>query len=248
MLLVVLFSACSKKVVGPGASKLPAKAEVNAVITKVNSGEVTYEHFSAKAKTEIAPDGDKDYSATLHIRMKRDKYLWASVNVMLGIEAARLYVTQDSVFILNRLKKEYVAQSLAYFQQFSRAPITLKTVQQMLVGNTLFPLPDTLQSDTNTADGWFFSLALQQVVYGVYVNKDNMKATAQHLNDSARQQQLHVYYSDYQKENVQNIPRKIALHTASKAQMKVTFDYQNVSFAPFDEISFSIPASYKPAK
>ena len=56
MLLVVLLSACSKKVVGPGASKLPARAEVNAVITKVNSGEVTYEHFSAKAKTEIAPD------------------------------------------------------------------------------------------------------------------------------------------------------------------------------------------------
>jgi outer membrane biogenesis lipoprotein LolB len=246
--LLLLLSACAKKVTRPASAAPAAKAEVNTVITRLKAGEADYRHFSAKARLLLTPDGDKDFGATLHLRMERGQYLWASVSVALGIEAARLYVTSDSVFVLNRLKKEYVAQSLSYFQQFTSAPVSLNTLQQLFTGNTLFVLPDTLRSDSASAAGWFFSMPLQQVVYAVYVNKDNLRPTAQHLTDSVRQQHLQVLYSDYQKEDVQNIPRKIALQATAKARMKVTFDYQNVSFAPFDPIQFSIPASYRPAQ
>ena len=249
MVLALLLSACSKKVTRPTAVGTPApKAVVNTVITRMNEDAVMYRHFSAKARVHLLPDGDKDYSGNLTLRMERNRYLWASLSVALGIEAARLYVTTDSVYVLNRLKREYVAQSLSYFQQFTSAPVTLQTLQQLFTGNTLFTLPDTLRNDSATAAGWFFSYALREVVYAVYVNKDNLKPTAQHLTDSLRNQHLQVQYSDYQKEDVQNIPRKIALQAQAKATMKVTFDYQNVSFAPFDEIQFSIPASYRPAQ
>lgn len=247
--MVLLLSACSKKVTRPAVATASApKAAVNTVITRMNEGAVTYRHFTAKARVHLSPDGDKDYSGNLTLRMERNTCLWASLSVALGIEAARVYVTRDSVYVLNRLKREYVAQSLSYFQQFTSAPVTLQTLQHLFTGNTLFTLPDTLRSDSSAEAGWFFSCVLNEVVYAVYVNKDNMKPSAQHLTDSARQQHLQVQYSDYQKEDVQNIPRKIALQAQAKATMKVTFDYQNVSFAPFDEIQFSIPASYRPAQ
>jgi len=55
----------------------------------------------------------------------------------LGIEAARLYITQDSVYFMNRLKNEYATSSFGFFKKQFQVDLDFNTLQSLLTGNSI---------------------------------------------------------------------------------------------------------------
>ena len=69
-----------------------------------------------------------------------------SATAVLGIEAARIYISRDSIKILDKLNKRYLTQSYSYFTRFSDVPLTLEVLQNLFVGNQILELDDTLKT------------------------------------------------------------------------------------------------------
>lgn len=109
-----------------------------------------YEHknlnlMNAQAKVFMEGNG-QSIGATANIIWIRDSIIWLNVKKF-GLEAARVLVTRDSVFVLNRLEKTYSARGLESLQRQYSLPAGFDLVQNVLLAYPWF-FPDIkLESD-----------------------------------------------------------------------------------------------------
>lgn len=95
-----------------------------------------YEWMTAKMTGEVIMDREAiPFSGTL--RMRRDSVIWFSANAMMGMEAVRARITCDSVVVINRLEKTYLAEPIEELSESLHPPLSLKECQSMLLGNGL---------------------------------------------------------------------------------------------------------------
>jgi hypothetical protein len=101
-----------------------------------------YEWMTAKITGEINV-ASSDTSLTSHpssltftgsLRMRRDSTVWLSVSALMGMESIRALITQDSVFMINRMNQTYLAESFSDVAQTVRIS-SLQEIQAMLLGN-----------------------------------------------------------------------------------------------------------------
>lgn len=116
--LLLLSSACSpkKKIVEPEHS-------------------FSYEWMTAKMTMDVTAQGVELNNVTGMLRMRRDSTIWISAAAMMGMETVRVLITQDSVVMLNRFDKNYLAEPLEKVSRKWNLPMTLQEGQQRLVGD-----------------------------------------------------------------------------------------------------------------
>lgn len=85
-----------------------------------------------QAGGSIKVTGSQTLSSAMHIRMIRDKAIYISVRPMLGIEVAKLVVTNDSVLVVDKYHKRYVAEPISLIT--NGLPITVGTLQDIFMG------------------------------------------------------------------------------------------------------------------
>ena len=69
------------------------------------------------------------------LRMRKDSLVWLSVTATMGVEALRAKVSNDSIWILNRLEKTYLAEPLDTVSAQLGIPLSLPLVQTLLLDN-----------------------------------------------------------------------------------------------------------------
>ena len=105
-----------------------------------------YEWMSAKVSGEISLSSQlylpsvgeglrrSALSFTGSLRMRRDSTVWLSASAFMGVENARIRVTNDSVIVLNRVNQTYLAEPVSTVVQTMQAP-SLQELQAMLLGD-----------------------------------------------------------------------------------------------------------------
>lgn len=96
--------------------------------------EIDFEYFSTKARIQFQDDKN-NISASANIRIKKDSIIWFSITPALGIEAARGFITKDSLIMINRLNKEYVKHDFVSLSESFNFNIDYNLIQAMLLGN-----------------------------------------------------------------------------------------------------------------
>ena len=69
------------------------------------------------------------------LRMRNDSIVWLSVTATMGVEVLRAKVSNDSVWILNRMEKTYLAEPLDSLVAKVGMPLSLPLVQTLLLDN-----------------------------------------------------------------------------------------------------------------
>ena len=69
------------------------------------------------------------------LRMRRDSIVWLSVTATMGVEVLRAKVSNDSVWVLNRMEKTYLAEPLDSLCAKVGMPLSLPLVQTLLLDN-----------------------------------------------------------------------------------------------------------------
>ncbi|WP_126973028.1 DUF4292 domain-containing protein [Gynurincola endophyticus] len=105
---------------------------------QVALNEASFRTFSAKAKVLFTDKEDKTTEVNAIIRIKKDSVIWVSINALLGIEAARVLITPDSVKLINKLDKKIVEHSVTYLQELVNLPLDFHSLQDLLLGNALY--------------------------------------------------------------------------------------------------------------
>lgn len=134
MILLVVFTSCRQtRMLSAEKVRLMSARKLYSLIT---SNYLPYKTLSIKFDVRIeSEDINQSVSGTLRIR--KDSLIWVSITPALGIEAARLQFTPDSIMFMNRIKNEYFINSYDYFENKLQTEITFEDLQAIFT-NEIF--------------------------------------------------------------------------------------------------------------
>lgn len=95
----------------------------------------TFEWLTANLSIQAEGNGMTYNDLSGQIRMRKDSVVWLSVTATMGVEALRAKVSNDSIWILNRLEKTYLAESLDTISAQLGIPLSLPLIQTLLLDN-----------------------------------------------------------------------------------------------------------------
>jgi hypothetical protein len=124
--VILIFSSCGKKL-------LPTSS----VEEEYALERFDFEYLQAKSKIRFSSP-DRNLSSSASIRMKKDSIIWISVSPVFGIEAARGFISQDTIVFMDRVNKDvyrYNYQSLSNALNFD---IDFEMIQSIILGNQVF--------------------------------------------------------------------------------------------------------------
>ena len=111
---------------------------VNTVLQKIEGNYIRFTTFSSKVKVKYQDNKQRNYDFNAFVRIQSDSVIWVSVIAALGIEAFRVYITPDSVKIIDKLDKTVQYRSVNYIRELIKLPVDFYTVQDIIVGNPVY--------------------------------------------------------------------------------------------------------------
>lgn len=245
--LLVLFAlgSCHRRLAPTPSQTTTPSTAVPAAAVKANN--VTFRYLSAKGRAQLDVPGLKQ-TVNLNVRVRQDSVIWLSISVA-GFEAARAYITPDSVQVLNKLQREYYAGNFSYLKQRFNVDVTFAQLQALLLGNYL-PPTDNTTTPTVSTEG-----PVQRVEYtqsGLLVQQllQLTQGRVQQLavRDPKTQNQYTVDYSDFRP--LEAVAQPFAYSTLVQVKQKsntstVAINYRNVDVDK-ERLSFpfSVPSGY----
>ena len=94
-----------------------------------------FEWLTAKLDIQAEGNGQSFNDLSGQMRMRKDSVVWMSVTATMGVEVARIKVSTDSVWVVNRLDKVYLAEPLDTVATQLGMPLSLPWVQAQLLDN-----------------------------------------------------------------------------------------------------------------
>ena len=118
LLTVLLFTSCAsrKKTVAPAPPQ-------------------SFEWLTANLSIQGEINGQSFNDLSGQLRMRKDSLVWLNVTATMGVEVLRAKISNDSVWLLNRLEKTYLAEPLDSVSAQLGIPLTLPLVQILLLDN-----------------------------------------------------------------------------------------------------------------
>jgi len=93
--------------------------------------------FKAKSKISFSSP-DKSLSSSANIRMKKDSIIWISVSPIFGIEAARGFISQDTIVFMDRVNKDVYRYNYETLSSMLNFEVNFEMVQSIILGNQVF--------------------------------------------------------------------------------------------------------------
>ena len=196
------------------------------------------------------------------IRNAQDSKFWISLSPGLGIEVAKLFLTQDSVKVLNRLKKNYFLGDYAYFSEKFGIGIDYKSVESIFRNNLfLYSNQDIAKiSDYKlNSDSLYYSLTkkvLSQengldtlIFHKILIDKIDFSINYVELIDKTIGFTTKLKYSNFVMVENKRFPKKIELQVISKkSNFDINLDYLRIDSDRTLNFPFNIPNDYKQVK
>ncbi len=223
---------------------------------KMEKNAPSFSYLSAKLSV-LYQKGEQDpVRFRAQIRLKKDSIIWMSIVPAMGIEAARVVLTADSVKLLNRLKKNYVLGAYHLLDSLMHTGINYDMIQSLLLGNSVsYPLADSSVSvdkqryllNVNmrmpVKDS---SIGYHTLTQKIWLDPETFNIKELYLGESGMQNRdLYVFYDKYQNIGGRTFPLKmqIVIKANEKIIINITFKKTEVNIR--HRFPFIIPSKYK---
>jgi hypothetical protein len=168
---------------------------VNTPKATIKINEIDFEYFQSKAKIDY-DDGTNQFSSPMTIRIRRDSVIWISVNPALGIEVVRALITPDSIFVIDKIHKDFYAVGLNYVKQNFGVELNFKMIQSALLGNLIEPMTF---NDSLSKLGDFVILRQRKAKLDLlnHISITSKKIESVILTDKVTKNNLTIKYTDF---------------------------------------------------
>jgi hypothetical protein len=220
---------------------------IRTTLQQLDSNRVDYKTFTAKMDVDYSGAGDKKYRVNANLRMYRDSAIWLSVNAILGIEAMRVLITQDSVFLIDKLNKTYTSRSVDYLKEITSLPLNLATLQNLLIGNVVF-LDSNIVSYSRNGNNTLSLLSMGSFFKNlITLNADNKQLVHSKLDDVdiSRSRTADLSYSDYETKRGPLFSTKRKITVAEKNKLDIAMEFKAYDFNQEVSFPFSIPRNFR---
>lgn len=229
------------------ANKIDSQQLIKNALVKLGENRIEFQTFSAKVDVDYRGGDDKHYDVNANLRMYKDSLIWASVNAVFGIEAMRMLITKDSIFLLNKLNKTYLVRSIDYLQEVTSLPLTLSTLQNLLLGNPVFVDSANMVSysnDNNTIALLSIGKTFKNLIT---INGNSNVLVHSKLDDIdiARSRTADLNYDDYENKKGRSFSSKRRITVAEKNKLDISLNFKQYEFNDDVNFPFSIPKNYQ---
>ena len=105
------------------------------VLDSVMARQVDFRWIAAKAQVDYTDKSGETNSFDITLRIRKDSAIWISITPLLGIEAARVLINQDSIVLLDRVHKTYKVRRFDYLGEMLKTDVDFSMVQSVVMGN-----------------------------------------------------------------------------------------------------------------
>ncbi|HDO26583.1 MAG TPA: DUF4292 domain-containing protein [Bacteroidetes bacterium] len=232
----------------------------NYLYSKMLENQMDFQYLNARFGIEYK-QGKKTTSLHGQLRIKNDSIIWISFSPALGIEAARVVMTNDSVKFINRLNKTYFTGEYLLLGNILNTTIDYSILQSMIIGN------DLTQYDVSkyraSIDGGLYRITIQErkkikkylksnesnskiLVQNIWLDPGNFKIEKIELKElGGDNKKLDVLYNDYQEINGRFFPMKLLIHISSQKPVTISVNFQKVELNKPLKFPFSISRKYE---
>ena len=219
---------------------------IYSTLERMNMNHINFQTFTAKLKVDYKGGDGKSYDVNANIRMYKDSAIWISANAILGIEALRVYITRDSVKLLNKLNKKYTLRSVDYLKDVTALPLDLETLQDLIIGNTVFLDTNIVSYASNNNEisllsvgEWFKNLLT------VAESDMTMRHSKLDDRDMSRNRTADLTYGDYETKKGFPFSTERRIIVTEKNRLDIKLEFKQYDFNQEVSFPFSIPKNYE---
>lgn len=249
---VFLVVSCksTKKVVREGSTEVK---EHNEFFEKVENDAFRFETFSAKLNVSLNLP-ERSVSSKANLKIVKDEGLALSVQPFLGVEVFRLVINTDSILVLDRLNKQYVAENLKDMQGKLPVDFNFYNLQALFTNRLFLPgsqsvAPRDYRKFTLEQAGGNAEVKIQDAMglrYRFFVDREN-KLTATYVTDEASEYSLQWDYADFRVAGRQLFPEQMFVRLTSDRKMygSMKLNFSKIEVDKPVDLDFSVPSRYK---
>ncbi len=257
LILVWFVSGCK---INRAALKKPLKEYgFDYLYKKMNENLVNFNTLNSRFNIDYV-QGKSKTNLKGQMRIQSDSLIWLSFTPALGIEAARLLLTNDSVKFINRLNKTYFASKYSLLDSLLNTTIEYSILQSMLLGN------DLTQYDVNkfkaSIDGGLYRITIRErqkirkyirkgeietkvLVQNIWLDPETFrirKIDIKELGDDSKK--LMVTYDEYFEVDGQFFPKKMKIEVTADRNIVIDIDFLKTKLNLIQNYPFRIPSKY----
>ena len=165
-----------------------------------------------------------------------------------NIEAFRVLITKDSVFLLDKINKEIQLRSMDYLQDVTGIPFDFKTLQDLLVGNPVFLDSNNIVYYKQT-DNKILLATVGKYFKDLLTISNDSSAVLLHSKlddvDINRNRTADLTYDDYDNSTGINFSTYREITVSEKNKLDIRLNYKQYDFNKELSVSFSIPKNYE---
>lgn len=235
----------------------------NYVLKKMHENKSTFQWFSGKAKVDFI-QGKKTTPFTAQMRIKRDSAIWISVSSGIGVEGARLLLTQDSVKYINRINKTYFIGNYRFLSNLIDTEINFFMIQALLTANDfswydyqnlkakldnrLYQLESTNRHKLKKQSKL---ISFDSPVYyqSLWINPTTFKIERIKIKEIGKEnKRIFASYQQYKTVEEQLIPYSVDIDLVNDKEMSLEMVYYKISLGKEVSFPFSISKKYSPVE
>ena len=219
-------------------------AVFDTLLQKINDGQIDYTLLSLRCKT-VYDDGSNRQQFNTNIRIKKDSMVWVSLTGAMGIEGARLAITRDSFFLLNKLSKEYTARPISFLNEVVPLNTNLQMLQSLLLASPV-PLQQATERIFHTDSFAILQLQNAALRQTITVLQQNYTTREIMLADQRVKQDLRLTFGNYRNIGEKLFPfeRNIKVNRGPQ-QMNIEMEVQRYTINEPLTFPFEVNESYK---
>ncbi len=240
--------------------KQPIKAEgANYLFNKLKENEFSFDTFSAKFNVDMIIDKTNS-SFKGQLRIRKDSLIWISLSPALGIEAARLMITEDSVKFINRINNTYFLGDYDLVNDFLETSIDFDILQAFIIGNDFqyYEIGEfkasidskeykLLATERNKVKKYLKSQEIPQIfIQNIWLNPETFKITRIDLKELNKDnKKLDVFFSDFDNFENQLFPTRLNyLITSPETRIEVDVKFSKINLNGKVKFPFTIPRKF----
>lgn len=239
---MLAFSSCKSMRKASGSALKPKSEKV--LMKGLLENSVNAEWFDGKAKISYNDEyGGQSFSGT--IRMRKDSAIWMQFKKF-SIEGARVLLTPDSIFVIDRINGEYTAKPFDWAQKEYNLPFGFQGLQALLLGNPVFFSKET----TAGVDSTQYTLAqkTENLNATYWLSSPDLLLRHFLVDDFRNKRTVDAYSSDFRELDGKqqfSYVRSFNLNSTDLGKLKVQIEFSKVEINKPVEMKFEVPSGYK---
>lgn len=239
MAIILVVTSCSTKREMSNLKMMSA----NNVIREVEDNRFRFDNLEATIRIDMA--GDNKLGLKGQLRMQNDSVIWISLSLKIGIEVARIMITEDTIRFVNRNTRTYIDESLGIINNALPVDASLRFFQDLLVGNISNINRDDRYKIT-VEDGRYRLENDNTDIFSnnIWVNPDSFKISRYNIKENYSGNNIELQYGEFQDVEGMLMPSKIYFELSFGEKVSLEISYSDIKTGEQLSFPFNISKKY----